>query len=91
MLAGEDFWQVLLAASKADSAIASALGAGEPAHVARYAFQLAQSFNNFYHEFPVLSEENAEKKAFLLWMTQYFRQQLEQTLGVLGIEAPEYM
>jgi arginyl-tRNA synthetase len=90
-LAQEDCWQLLLAASKADSAIERAVVSGEPAHVARYAFQLAQSFSNFYHEYPVLSETDIEKKTFLLWMTEYFRGQLEKTLGVLGIEVPEYM
>ena len=59
--------------------------------MARYAFQLAQSYSNFYHEFPVLSETDLEKKAFLLWMTKYFIEQLEKTLSVLGIEVPEYM
>jgi arginyl-tRNA synthetase len=90
-LAQEDCWQLLLAASKSDAAIERAIASGEPAHVARYAFQLAQSFSNFYHEFPVLSETDPEKKTFLLWMTDYFRTQLERTLGVLGIEVPEYM
>ena len=55
-LADENCWQLLLAASKVDSAIERAVASGEPAHVARYAFQLAQSFSNFYHEYPVLSE-----------------------------------
>jgi arginyl-tRNA synthetase len=87
----EDFWQVLLAASKADSATASALAAGEPAHVARYAFQLAQAFSNFYEKYPILIEENREKKVFLLWMTDFFRRQLERTAAILGIEVPEYM
>ena len=87
----EDCWQLLLAASKAGSAIERAVASGEPAHVARYAFQLAQSFSNFYHEYPVLSETDVEKKTFLLWMTEYFGAQLEKTLGVLGIEVPEYM
>jgi len=87
----EDFWQVLLAASKADSAVASALAAGEPAHVARYAFQLAQAFSNFYEKYPIIHEENREKKVFLLWMTDFFRRQLERTAGVLGIPVPEYM
>jgi arginyl-tRNA synthetase len=87
----EDCWQLLLTASKAGSAIERAVSSGEPAHVARYAFQLAQSFSNFYHEYPVLSETDVEKKTFLLWMTDYFRGQLEKTLGVLGIEVPEYM
>jgi arginyl-tRNA synthetase len=90
-LADEGCWQLLLAASKTDSAIERAVASGEPAHVARYAFQLAQSFSNFYHEYPVLSEPDAEKKTFLLWMTDYFRSQLERTLGVLGIAVPEYM
>src|SRR6202035_2317579 len=87
----EDCWQLLLAASKAGSAIERAVAGGEPAHVARYAFQLAQSFSNFYHEYPVLSETDVEKKTFLLWMTTYFLDQLEKTLNVLGIEVPEYM
>jgi arginyl-tRNA synthetase len=90
-LESEDFWQVLLAASKADSSVASALAAGEPAHVARYAFQLAQAFSNFYEKYPILVEENREKKVFLLWMTEFFRRQLERVAGVLGIEVPEYM
>ncbi|MBI4910349.1 MAG: arginine--tRNA ligase, partial [Acidobacteria bacterium] len=90
-LADDGLWQLLLAISKIGKAIDGAVNSGEPAHVARYAFQLAQSFNNFYHAYPVLTEENAEKRALLLWMTGYFREQLEQTLTVLGISVPVYM
>jgi arginyl-tRNA synthetase len=87
----EDFWQVLLAASKADSAIDNAVNSGEPAHVARYAFQLAQSFSNFYQKYSIIHEEDREKKVFLLWMTDFFGKQLERTAGVLGIQIPTYM
>jgi arginyl-tRNA synthetase len=90
-LQGEDFWQVLLAASKADSAVENAVTAGEPAHVARYAFQLAQSFSNFYQKYTIIHEQDREKKVFLLWMTDFFRRQLERTATVLGIQIPEYM
>ena len=90
-LASEDFWQVLLAASKADAAVERALVAGEPAHVAKYAFQLAQTFNNFYHLYPIIHEQNREKKVFLLWMTDFFRRQLEWTLDILSIQVPDYM
>ncbi len=90
-LASEDFWQLLLMASKSDSAIERAIASGEPAHVAKYAFQLAQAFNNFYHGYQVLSEENTEKRVFLLWLTDYVRRQLQRTLAVLGITVPEYM
>ena len=90
-LQSEDFWQVLLAASKAETAVERAVTAGEPAHVAKYAFQLAQAFNNFYHQYPVIHEPDREKKVFLLWMTDFFRCQLERTAGILGIRIPEYM
>ncbi len=90
-LQAEDFWQMLLAASKADSALERAVTAGEPAHVAKYAFQLAQAFNNFYHLYPIIQEQDREKKVFLLWMTNFFHRQLERTAGILGIHIPAYM
>jgi len=90
-LADEKLWQAVLAASKAGSAIEQAVASGEPAHVARFAFQLAQAFSAFYQDFPVVTEADPEKKTFLLWLTTYFRTQLEKTLAVLGIEVPEYM
>jgi len=90
-LAQEDFWQVLLAASKSETAVERAVSSGEPAHVAKYAFQLAQGFNNFYHQYPVIHEPEREKKVFLLWMTDFFRAQLERTLEILGIQVPAYM
>ena len=90
-LQSEDFWQIVLAISKAGSALERALASGEPAHVAKYAFQLAQSFNSFYHSYPVLQEPDPERRTFLLWLTDYFRRQLEQTLAILGIGVPEYM
>jgi arginyl-tRNA synthetase len=90
-LASEDFWQLLLAGSRAGVAIERAVTSGEPSHVARYAFQLAQAFNTFYHDYPVLAEQDQEKRTFLLWMTSYFRSQLDKTLQVLGIEPPVYM
>ena len=90
-LSSEDFWQLVLAASKLDSALDRAVTAGEPAHLAKYAFQIAQAFNNFYHSYPVLAEESQERRTFLLWLTSYFQSQLERTLTILGISVPKYM
>src|ERR1035437_8443867 len=90
-LESEDFWQMLLAASKADSAVESAVHSGEPAHVARYAFQLAQAYSNFYQKYSIIHEPDRERKVFLLWMTDFFRRQLERTGSILGIQIPEYM
>lgn len=90
-LASEDFWQLLLAVSRADVAVERAVVSGEPSHVARYTFQLAQAFNVFYHDYKVLDEPDPEKRTFLLWMTDCFRSQLERSLGILGIAVPQYM
>ena len=91
-LGEENFWQLLLAASKSGKALESALSVGEPAAMARYTFQLAQAFNAFYHDYPILAEENAEKRTFLLWLAVYFQRQLQETLErVLGIPVPDYM
>jgi arginyl-tRNA synthetase len=91
LAADENLWQSLLLASKLDAALASAAKTGEPAHVAKYAFQLAQSFASFYDKFRVLEEADAKRQQFLLWMTDLYRRQFERTLEVLGIEAPEFM
>jgi arginyl-tRNA synthetase len=90
-LESENLWQILLLASKADGAIERAIASGEPAHVAKYAFQLAQEFNNFYHGTSVISEEDTDKRNALLWLTHYAHTQLLATLSVLGIVQPAYM
>jgi arginyl-tRNA synthetase len=68
-----------------------AISTTEPAAVAKYAFQLAQAFNNFYHRFRILTEADETRKAFLLWLVQVVDLHLTRTLDLLGIEVPEAM
>jgi len=84
-------WEVLLASGSLDYAVDAAIGAQEPAFVSKYAFQLAQAFNNFYHKHQILSEADDEKRAFLLGLTELVERQLVVALRLLGIEAPEKM
>jgi arginyl-tRNA synthetase len=84
-------WEALLASGSLDFAVDAAIGAQEPAFVSKYAFQLAQAFNNFYHKHHILSEEDEEKRAFLLGLTELVERQLVLALGLLGMEAPEKM
>jgi arginyl-tRNA synthetase len=63
----------------------------EPAYLAKYAFQLAKIFNNFYHVHHILTEENAMRKSLLLATAAVVRRELVRTLSILGIEAPEVM
>jgi arginyl-tRNA synthetase len=88
---GDDLWELVLLAGSLDARVDAAIGAQEPAFLARYAFELAQAFNIFYHKHHILSEEDAERRAFLLRLTQLVREQLVTALGLLGITAPEKM
>ncbi|MGC2464510.1 MAG: DALR anticodon-binding domain-containing protein, partial [Candidatus Acidiferrum sp.] len=88
---GNGLWELLLSAGALDLAVDAAIGAQEPAFVVKYAFQLAQSFNNFYHKHHILTEADEQKRAFLLRLTELVEARLVETLGLLGIEAPEKM
>jgi arginyl-tRNA synthetase len=88
---GAGLWELLLQAGMLDHAADAAISAQEPAFVAKYAFQLAQAFNNFYHKHHILSEAGAEKRAFLLSLTELVERQLVKGLSLLGIAAPERM
>ena len=86
-----DLWELLLLNGSLDHAVDAAIGTQEPAFVAKYAFQLAQAFNNFYHQHHILSEPDDQKRAFLLALTELVEQRLVQSLHLLGIETPEKM
>jgi arginyl-tRNA synthetase len=88
---GNGLWEVLLAAGSLDYAVDAAIVAQEPAFAAKYAFQLAQAFNNFYHKHHILSEADEQKRAFLLALTELVETQLVRALSLLGIDAPEKM
>jgi arginyl-tRNA synthetase len=88
---GNGLWEVLLAAGSLDYAVDAAIVAQEPAFVAKYAFQLAQAFNNFYHKHHILSEADEQKRAFLVGLTELVEAQLVRALNLMGIDAPEKM
>jgi arginyl-tRNA synthetase len=56
-----------------------------------YCFDLADAFNNFYHNCPVLRAGSEEKVAARLALTAAAKQTIANSLGLLGIEAPEMM
>jgi arginyl-tRNA synthetase len=86
-----DIWELVLLDASLDYAVEAAIASQEPAFVAKYAFQLAQAFNNFYHKHHILSETDEQKRAFLLNLTELVERRLVQALGLLGIETPEKM
>jgi arginyl-tRNA synthetase len=94
MLAGEEgtsVWEVWLTASRLSLVLEQAIAAAEPAMLARYAFQLAQQFNNFYHRHHILTETDETRKTLLLATAAVARRELVRVLGWLGITVPSAM
>lgn len=62
-----------------------------PALLANYAYELAKEFNQFYHDFSILKEEDAALKNFRLLLAQECAVAIRNAMGMLGIEMPERM
>ncbi|MGC9198674.1 MAG: arginine--tRNA ligase [Acidobacteriaceae bacterium] len=88
---GTDIWELWLTASRLSLVLEQAIAAAEPAILARYAFVLAQQFNNFYHRHHILTENNPTRKTFLLSTVAVARRELVRVLGWLGIGVPDAM
>jgi arginyl-tRNA synthetase len=88
---GTSLWETWLLASRLTLLIEQAIATAEPAYLARYAFQLAQQFNNFYHRHHVLNETDPTRRALLLATAAVARREMVRALGYLGIEAPPVM
>src|SRR5205823_55540 len=89
--AEDDIWELWLTAGKLSLMVDQCIATTEPAYLAKYAFQLAQLFNNFYHRHHILTEENVNRKSLLLATAAVVRRELIRALAILGIEAPELM
>jgi len=85
------FWELVVLAAQLEMVAEQAIASQEPAVVAKYAFRLAQAFNNFYHHHHILSEEDASRQSFLLYLVHVVNETLTKTIGLLGIEVPERM
>ena len=88
---GTSVWEVWLTASRLSMVLEQGIAAAEPAVLARYAFALAQQFNNFYHRHHILTETDAARKTLLLATAAIARRELVRVLGWLGIAVPAAM
>jgi arginyl-tRNA synthetase len=88
---GTSIWEVWLAASRVSLVLEQAIVAAEPAVLAKYAFTLAQTFNNFYHRHRVLIESDPARKTLLFATAAVARREIARVLGWLGITVPSAM
>ncbi len=62
-----------------------------PSILANYTYELVKEFNQFYHDFSILREENADTKLFRLVLSANVAKVVKQGMALLGIEVPERM
>jgi arginyl-tRNA synthetase len=71
--------------------VARAAEAYKPVIIATYCFELADAFNTFYHNCPILRAGSDDLVKARLALTAAAKQTIENSLGLLGIEAPDLM
>ncbi len=62
-----------------------------PALIANYAYDLAKEFNQFYHDYSILKEEDENVKVFRLELSRTVAGVIKRAFSLLGIEVPERM
>ena len=62
-----------------------------PSILANYTYDLVKEYNQFYHDFSILREENEALKIFRLALSQNVGKVVKLAMGLLGIEVPERM
>lgn len=62
-----------------------------PALIANYAYDLAKEYNQFYHDYSILREENGDKRNLRLLLSFVVGRTLKSAMSLLGIEMPERM
>ena len=62
-----------------------------PSVIANYCYDLVKEYNQFYHDFSILGEEDADKRNFRLVLSANVAKVVRLGMGILGIEMPERM
>ncbi|MDR3653795.1 MAG: arginine--tRNA ligase [Paludibacter sp.] len=62
-----------------------------PALIANYIYELVKEYNQFYHDFSILKEENPNIKQFRLVLSESIASVIKTGMGLLGIDVPERM
>lgn len=71
--------------------LAEAAAALSPALIANFAYELAKEFNQYYHDTPILKEEDTEVLKMRLILIETIAEVLSKATGILGFELPERM
>lgn len=83
--------ELILAISKYPEVITAAAQEFSPALIANYAFDIAKLYNKFYHEEPILKEENEDLRHIRLALSSATASVLKRSMKLLGIDVPQRM
>lgn len=84
-------WAVVFEASRLDDIVEQVVRSLEFSLLAKFTFGVAQLFNAFYHRYPILNEEQVDRKRWRAAGVAYVRAQLTRALDLMGIEVPSRM
>ena len=84
-------WSMVFEASRLDEVVDQVVRSLEFSGLAKYTFGLAQMFNGFYHRYPIMAEERADRKLWRAAGVAYVRDQMTRALDLMGIEVPSRM
>jgi arginyl-tRNA synthetase len=87
----DDFWDMVLYASQFEEEVLHSIRSLEFSHLAKFAFNLCQKFNSYYHVYPVKAEKDEEIKSMRILTIYYVREILKSALELMGIPQPERM
>ena len=62
-----------------------------PGLVANYVYELAKSFNHFYHELSILKENNNDQRNLRVMICMFTANIIKQAFNILGINVPDRM
>ena len=82
---------LMLVLSRFNAMMENAYEEKAPHKICAYIYELANTFNGFYHETKILAEEDEEKKKGYLALLTLAKQVLETCIDLLGFTAPERM
>lgn len=77
--------------SKLPAVVKEAGDTYSPALLANFSYELSKEFNQFYHDFSILKEENEAVRNFRLLLAKECSEAIKNAMGMLGIEMPDRM
>lgn len=83
--------ELIIQLSEYENVLKAASDKYDPSEVANYVYQLAKTYNKFYHEMPVLTADTENEKQLRLLLSNETGNIIKKSMHLLGIDVPEKM